>query len=858
MRPYALIYLYSRRLRAHAVQELLAGVGVAVAVALVFATTVVSGSITGSAREVVQTVIGPATLQLRARDTYGLPEALLTRVEHLQGVKQAGPLLEQTATLVGPHGRRLTVNLAGTDTSLVVLDGLAHTLPIATLSPGGNGPGGIGLSTTTARQLGITTPASSLSQTVNETSDVTLELRGTATRMKVAAVLGREAFGALSAAPVAVMPLDRLQHLARLDGRITRILVQTDPATHANVRKELESVAGQHFTVQTADADLGLLRQALRPSDQASAFFAAISTLLGFLFAFNALLLTVPERRQAIADLRLIGTKRSAIVQMFLSQTIALGIAASLIGLVGGYALSHGVFHESSAYLDEAFTLGSGTVIGTQPLILSFAGGVLATCLAAAVPLLDLRRGHTLDAIYLEEGVPGNTLSTPAQRRLSIVALALIVITMVLFILVPSRALLACGLLALGTVLIVPLVLAGVLGTARAVARRYQRLTTLPVALTALRSATLRSLALAATGAVALFGSVALGGSREDLLRGIASFTRSYCADAAIWVTNPGDNQATLDFRPDNYTSRIARVPGVASVASFAGGFLQLGNRRVWVIARPPGANREVLKSQIASGNPARAIGLLGESGWVAVSQQIAEEHHTGVGGLLTVPTPGGNATFKIAATTTNLAWSPGVLFMSAGDYSRLWSSSAPTALAVQLQPGTSSTVVRQQIAHTLGPNSGLEVSSAQTREENITALTSAGLSQLRDISTLLLVAAILAMSAALTSAIWQRRVSLAGLRLSGVRSHRLRRVLMLESTLMLSAGCLTGAVAGIYGQLVIDGYLAHVTGFPVARLGASFRPIEVFALMIVAVMAVVAVPGWRASRVSPALALNE
>ena len=51
----------------HAVQELLAGVGVAVAVALVFAIIVADVSIAGSAGEVVHTVIGPANLQLRAR-----------------------------------------------------------------------------------------------------------------------------------------------------------------------------------------------------------------------------------------------------------------------------------------------------------------------------------------------------------------------------------------------------------------------------------------------------------------------------------------------------------------------------------------------------------------------------------------------------------------------------------------------------------------------------------------------------------------------------------------------------------------------------------------------------------------------
>jgi putative ABC transport system permease protein len=82
--------------------------------------------------------------------------------------------------------------------------------------------------------------------------------------------------------------------------------------------------------------------------------------------------------------------------------------------------------------------------------------------------------------------------------------------------------------------------------------------------------------------------------------------------------------------------------------------------------------------------------------------------------------------------------------------------------------------------------------------------------------------------------------------------------VLLTEAILMLSAGCLTGAIAGIYGEVIIDGYLEHVTGFPVASLAASARPFEILALVIVVALIVVAVPGWLASRVAPTLALDE
>ena len=68
--------------------------------------------------------------------------------------------------------------------------------------------------------------------------------------------------------------------------------------------------------------------------------------------------------------------------------------------------------------------------------------------------------------------------------------------------------------------------------------------------------------------------------------------------------------------------------------------------------------------------------------------------------------------------------------------------------------------------------------------------------------------------------------------------------MLLVESALILSAGCLSGALAGVYGQVVIDGYLEHVSGFPVAGVATGQRPIEIFALVIAAVLLIVVSTG--------------
>jgi putative ABC transport system permease protein len=847
MRPYALVYFYGRRLRVHGIQELFAGLGVAVAVALVFAVTVAASSLTNSAADVVHAVAGPTNLQVHARGPEGFNDHLLYQVERLTGVRQAAQLLEEPATLVGPHGHRVTVTIAGAGARLAVMDGLVRTLPAGILSTEG-----IGLSNRSARELGIT------GQDSRTSPDVTLDLRGRAIPMKVSAVLGHEAAGALSLAQVAVMPLASLQGLASLPHRISRLLIQSDPGREAMVRSELETLVGGRLAIAPADQEVSLLRQAVRPSNQASALFAGLAALLGFLFAFNAILLTAPERRAVIADLRLDGTKRRAIVQMVMFQALCLGVLSSLAGLFGGYVLAREVFETSPGYLAQAFSLGGNIVIGSRAVWLSLAGGMLATCLASAVPLQDLRRGRRLDAVFAEAGERDQPPRRYTQQRLFMIAAGLLVIASTLFVLVPSTAIAVCVLLALATILAVPLILSAVLRAAEMLAIGNDKLTTLPLAIESLRARTLRSLALAATGAVALFGSVALSGAQHDLLRGLHNFANAYATDGQVWVVNPGYIPETTSFQTDGYASRISHVPGVSSVHVLQSQFMNLANRRVVIVARPPGTGQEVLRTQILAGDFSTAREQLNEGGWVAVSKQLAEEQHAGVGQTLKLPTPTGIASFRIAALTTNFGWPGGAVLMSTTDYSRLWATHAPSALAIDFTTDTNIAQARRAVTASVGANSSLEAITATTWSERFDALAGEGLSQLGDISDLLVLAAILAMAAALGSNIWQRRISLAELLLDGASRGRLRRILLAESLLMLCAGCLAGAVVGVYGQFVIDGYLKHVTGFPVASIATVVRPIEMFAFVIAVVLVLVSLPGWRASRVRPALGLSE
>ena len=108
----------------------------------------------------------------------------------------------------------------------------------------------------------------------------------------LAATLQSSDVGALVNSPVAVAPLAYAQKLTGMRGRITRIFVEARAGSEGEVRAGLVRLAAGHLNVEPADFDATLFSQAAEPINQSTETFAAICALVGFMFAYCAMLLT--------------------------------------------------------------------------------------------------------------------------------------------------------------------------------------------------------------------------------------------------------------------------------------------------------------------------------------------------------------------------------------------------------------------------------------------------------------------------------------------------------------------------------------------------------------------------------------
>jgi putative ABC transport system permease protein len=843
VRVSMLAHLYRARLRSHAVQELLAGSGIAVGVALVLGVLLANASLTGAAGELVHKFVGSARLQLASRSQAGFEEPLANATRNLAGVRVAAPVLRENIAVVGPAGRRDSVQLLGVSTAVTRLGGLGTR----ELGLGGFGfTGGLILPESVADAVGA------------EPGDrVTVLAFGSARTVAVAAVLKSSLFGVLASSPVAVTLLDRAQRLTGLEGRVTQVLIEPRRGEDRRVADELRKLAAGRLDVLPADEELRLLSQAVAPNDQSTSLFAAISVMVGFLLALNAMLLTVPERRRFVADLRLQGYDWRQVIVLLTFQAGLLGVAASAVGVALGDVLSHAFLHRIPTYLTTAFPIGTQESLRLGAILIAVGCGVLATVLASLSPVLDLRPGRATDAVYRDSSSRGEVLARGTPRKLSLLA-AVLLASITAAVLTQPELTIAGGMaLALAALLAIPSLFAGMAHVLRWTGERVPS-SSLIVVVSELRAVTTRSVALAGIAALAIYGSVAIGGARADLLRGLDSNFAEYLHTAQLWVTTGGNDLTTNAFDAGGTEAAIAHAPGVASVRVYQGGFLDDGARRLWVIARPPSDESPIPASQTLRGSPVHAAQLLRTGGWATVSQGFAEEHHLALDSGFTLPTPSGAARFAVAAITTNLGWSPGAVILNSLDYRRDWQTTQPSALEVNLRPGVSEVAGRRAVARAIGDRPGLGIQTFHERRTQYAADSRQGLYALSEIKNLLLIAAALAVASALSAAVWQRRARLASLKIQGYDTAQLWRALLLESAIVLGVGCAVGAIAGIYGHALASRWLRLETGFPAPFAVGLGSVLVTLALLAALALAVVALPGLAAARAPARESLQE
>ncbi len=222
----------------------------------------------------------------------------------------------------------------------------------------------------------------------------TLEIQGTP--FKVVGIY--HGASALEANAV-VMPLDQLQQLSSLQGKVSTIDVRLRPAPHGESQEKY--VKRAEAEIEAALPGVRAIPAAERASDNqfvrlahASAWgTSTLALIIGILGIANTMVMSVFERTREIGILRALGWKRGQILALIELEAATLGLGGGVVGIILGWCALAVL-----AALPQTASFVSASL--HWPLLAQATGiAVLAGLIAGAVPAWRAGQLSPVDAL---------------------------------------------------------------------------------------------------------------------------------------------------------------------------------------------------------------------------------------------------------------------------------------------------------------------------------------------------------------------------------------------------------------------------------------------------------------------------
>jgi putative ABC transport system permease protein len=426
MRSVALKGLAARKVRA-----LLTALAVVIGVAMVSGTFILTDttlkSFTGlftASTQNTDAVIGGKEIVKNSTNGSGvtIPASMLTKVRALPEVEAAAgdvsPEEANVADIIGSDGKKVGKESVGG----------SYDAANAELSPfriktgmAPHGPGEVAIDAGTASKKHYEVGDSVVVSTLGQKH--TYKISGTVSYGDV---------DSLGFATIAVWDVKTAQTLMDREGRYDRISVGAkDGTSSAQLVKAIEPLLGSNLEVKDSKAqaedDAQQINDGMKTIRLVLLGFGGIALLVGAFVIFNTLSITVAQRTREFATLRTLGASRKQVKRSVKLEGLVIGLVASALGLVAGYAIAKGMVALIAALgveLPEA-----STVVRTRTITVSMILGTGITLLASILPARRATRVPPIAAVREGSTLPPSRLdahSAKAGRGVVVMSLAAI------------------------------------------------------------------------------------------------------------------------------------------------------------------------------------------------------------------------------------------------------------------------------------------------------------------------------------------------------------------------------------------------------------------------------------------------
>ncbi len=754
---------------------------------------------------------GRAALQVTGAAS-GFPEDLIDRVQKVPGVEYAVPVIDAQGILVG--AKEQTLMILGVD---VLQDGNIRDYnlsdesadipdPLLFLAR----PDSILLTRELAEREGIKLDQKIQIQTV----------RGIRT-FRVRGLLNPEGPAKIMAGSIAIMDYPAAQMAFGKEGRIDRIDVSLLRGENLDVVREriIKALPGG-YSVITPEGRTRQVEVLISHFQKNINLISFIAVFVGMYLIYNAVSISVVQRRKEIGILRALGSTRREIIALFLGETFVMAIVGSGLGIVVGILFAKSAISAVGQTVSELYqrTSISEIAISLPNLALGFVTGIAASLAAALFPALASTRITPVSAIrsapYSEEGFLSG-------KRLKIAAISLVLFAVVLLLLFKVFAasalfhnsatmFLATIFFLLGISLATPSVLQGFLA--------IYRKTISPRAGAAGRLAGLnlqKNITRNAVAAAAIFYGISvfvssaglIYSTKQSVLDWIDSYVRG---DIIVTSGHPIATTGSQNIpMPVEMGKAIERVPGVLSADPFRKLYINYHGRRVLLLTLDVKRRTAYSPFKIAQGKREDLARLLPNQNYIAVNEAIASQEHVKPGDVMVLPTPEGPVEFKVAVVNVDYSSDSGSILMDMNTYHRYWKEFLADSFSVRVTRKSEVETVRNEIARRFGNDRRLFVLPAREFKDEIRKVIDQGFAVNRAINIITMTIACFGIIVTLLASVLERTREIGILRSIGMLRGQVSRVVIIESMLLGIIGGTLGAGAGIIvGWMSLEGFL--------------------------------------------------
>jgi len=412
-----------RSIGARKLRSFLTMVGIALGVAVLFASLSAGAAMDAAVDRAAADEIGHADLRMQALEERGLGQATINAIMATAGVGVAAPALErQTYVAAGPNltptaALPPSVTVLGIDP---VAEPRLHDMPLAA---------GRLLTTGDAQAALITeTLAGQLHLAVGDSIRLNGSVASGPQAYEIVGLVIGDAPLPESDGRLVFMPLASAQALFGVTG-VTRVDLASAPGVSVDelVGQLDVGIRTEPFLLDRAGDLADSLRAQTTDLRGALLLVAAVIIFAGAFLIFNTLSMTVSERTREIGLLRAAGTSRSQVMWLVLLQALAFGILGSALGVLAGV----GVATIMVSWVRSAGPIAlSAPALSGSTINLALAVGTFVTLAASVEPAWRAGRISPMDA--LRRGPVGAAAGTARLRWLvavfAVLALAAVAI----------------------------------------------------------------------------------------------------------------------------------------------------------------------------------------------------------------------------------------------------------------------------------------------------------------------------------------------------------------------------------------------------------------------------------------------